>query len=376
MMEIKTYGKLPDPFKKEDGTRMTPEEWKEYRKELKEKIVDIQFGGMPPKPEYLRIEPLNNFFRGRTAAWYKIYVGTKEKHISFTLELHMPYVEVPGNSVFNFAEGEKYPVILTGDGCYLNMSNEVIKEINDRGYIAARFNRLELANDIRTAPKEGGIHDIYDGDYTDISAWAWGYMACMDVFEQIPFVDETEVAIVGHSRGAKTTMLAAAVDERIKYVCVNSACCNGAVSQRCEVTGLGDEGNLRTETLKDQLRTFPKWSGKKLSEYADRIDELPYDMHYFGAMVAPRFYMQCEGMQDYWGNPMGAWMNFAAVKECYKYLGCEDNAGAWFKIGDHEHGYKEYMEFLDFVDRSRNGLPLREHLKINPYPEMDKNFDW
>lgn len=376
MYEIKTYGKLPDPFLKEDGTRVSPQEWPTYKKELLEKIVDIQFGGMPPRPEYLQIEPLNNFFRGRTAAWYKVYVGTKEKQISFTLELHMPYVELPGNSVFHFAEGEKYPVILTGDGCYLNMDNQTIKEINDRGFIAARFNRLEFANDIRTAPKAGGIHDIYPGDYTDLSAWAWGYTVCMDVFEQIPFVNEKEVGIAGHSRGAKTVMLAAAVDERIKYVCVNSACCNGAVSQRCEVTGMGDEGDLSAETLKSQLKTFPKWCGKKLGDYVDRIAELPYDMHYFGAMVAPRYYMQCEGMQDYWGNPIGAWMNFAAVKRCYQYLGCEDHAGAWFKIGDHKHGYPEYMEFLDFVERSQKKLPLREHLKMNPYPDVDKNFDW
>ena len=99
-------------------------------------------------------------------------------------------------------------------------------------------------------------------------------------------------------------------------------------------------------------------------------------MHYFGAMIAPRFYLQCEGMQDYWINPIGAWQNFMAVKECYRYLGCEDHAAAWFRPGYHRHRQPDYAEFLDFIIRSRDGLPLREHLQINPYPHVEKNFDW
>ncbi len=375
MREIKYLGKMPDPFKKEDGCRMTPSEWQENKKKILEKIVDTEYGGMPPRPEVVEFELLCEELREVDPVCYKVYAGTKEKQVSFMLELHVPYVEGYSPCKFGpFGKDEKYPVILTGDGCYDNMDAGVIKEANKRGFIAAKFNRLEFANDLKGS-REGGLHRVYEGRYTDIAAWAWGYMVCMDVFEKLSIVDETEVGITGHSRGGKTVMLAAAVDERIKYVCPNNSGCHGAVSYRCQVTGQGDDNRV-TESLETMLDMFPTWMGDKLTDYKGHVEDLPYDMHYFGAMIAPRYYLQCEGMQDYWINPIGAWQNYLAVKECYKYLGCESHAAGWFRPGQHRHRLPDYIEFMDFIQRSRAHLPLREHLEINPYPKIEKNFEW
>ena len=381
MREVIFHGKMPDPFLKPDGTRVTPQEWPEYKKALRDMIVDIGFGGMPPRPEVVELEFLNKFRRAEpgheTSNWLRIHAGTKEKQISFCLELCVPYVEgvSPEDINQDLMPEEKYPVILTGDGCYYNMEYDVIVEANKRGFIAAKFNGLEIANDSGSVRNQGAIYDLYPGDYSAISAWAWGYMVCMDVFEKLSFTDETEVAITGHSRGGKTVMLAAAVDERIKYVCPNNSGCHGANSYRCEVP-VQEGVPRRTETIKDTLTNLNSWTGLKLEAYRNCVEELPYDNHYFGALIAPRYYLQCEGMQDYWINPIGAWQNFMAVKECYKYLGCEDHAGAWFRPGYHRHKLPDYAEFLDFIVRSRDGLPLREHLQINPYPDVPKNFNW
>lgn len=372
MREIRLLGKLPDPFRKEDGSRVTPEEWKTYRETVRKKIIDIEFGTLPPRPEVVRFERLNAPGRGHSGEWYKIYAGTEERQVSFTLELNVPGQKAP------YGDGTKYPVLLTGDMCYQNMESDVIEEGRRHGYIMARFNRLELANDIeKDKNRVGGLFDVYpeNTEFTKISAWAWGYMTCMDVLEQIPWADETEVGITGHSRGGKTVMLAAAADDRIKYVCPNNSGTHGTVSYRCEVTHQGEKDE-RSEKLADMLVNFPLWMGPKLTDYAGREDELPYDMHYFGALIAPRYYLQCEGMQDYWINPVGAWQNFQAVRACYRYLGCEDHAAAWFRPGYHRHKLPDFMQFMDFMDRARAGLPLSEHLCINPYPELEKNFDW
>ena len=365
MRTVKFLGKMPDPFRKENGTRMTASEWEDYRKELRDKIVEMEYGPIPPRPEVLEFEQLNGLHRNsHVGTWYKIYAGTKETQVSFTLELNIPEETT-----------DKHPVVLTGDACYHNMESDTINEAMSRGYIAARFNRLELANDVKGS-REGGLHKVYpDISFTDIGAWAWGYMVCMDVFEKLSFVDATEVGITGHSRGGKTVMLAAVVDERIKYVCPNNSGCHGAVSYRTVVT---DQGDIKrpSERLGDMLDAFPTWMGDALTSYRDREGDLPYDMHYFGALIAPRYYLQCEGMQDYWINPIGAWQNFMAVKECYKYLGCPNNAAAWFRPGGHRHKLPDYIQFLDFMDRARAGKALSEHLNINPYPEFEKNFDW
>ena len=42
------HGKMPDPFLKEDGTRMTPEEWAANKNAIRDKIVDIEYGGICP----------------------------------------------------------------------------------------------------------------------------------------------------------------------------------------------------------------------------------------------------------------------------------------------------------------------------------------
>jgi len=367
---------MPNPFAKPDGSIMTPEEWNEYRIGLRDFIVDHEFGGMPPRPEVVRFEQLNNPGRGHMPYCYKIYAGTKEKQLSFLLELTVPLIPGKFSSITEpWHEDEKYPVVLTADGCYPNMETPVISEAKRRGYIAAKFNRLEIANDLK-CHREGGLYDIYpeNKEFTAISAWAWGYMTVMDVFEQLPFVDETEVGVTGHSRGGKTAMLAAVVDERIKYTCPNNSGCHGPVSYRTVVEDQGD-GGRRTERLEDMLRSLRHWMGNKLEAYSGREQDLPYDMHYFGALVAPRYWLQCEGMQDYWINPIGAWQCFMAIKECYKYLGCADHAAGWFRPGIHRHQLPDYTEFLDFMDRARAGKELSEHLTINPYPEIEPNFD-
>lgn len=365
MRKVEFLGKMPDPFRKEDGTRMSPAEWQEKRKEIRDMIVDIEFGGMPPRPEFVEAEAINaGGGPGHTSAWYRVKAGRKDKYLTFHLEIMRSPVKETG-----------CPVLLTGDGCYPNAEMDVMTEAVNRGYVVAKFNRLELAND--TKERKGPLYELYPEytDFTAISAWAWGYSVCMDVFEKLDYIDETEVGITGHSRGGKTVMLAAAVDERIKYVCPNNSGCHGAVSHRCIVTGQGESGQ-KSERLCNMLEAFPAWMGPKLWDYADKEDTLPYDMHYFGALIAPRYYLQCEGMQDYWINPIGAWQNFAAVKACYRYLGCEDNAGAWFRPGTHRHKYPDFVEFMDFMDRMRAGLPLAEHLKIVPYPEIELNFEW
>lgn len=361
-MSVRILGKLPDPFLKEDGTRMTRDEWYAERNSLFEKICDIEYGGIPPRPEVVKVKRLTAPRADGGTNVYKIWAGTKERQLSFLLDVTAPASQIDGSI--------KYPLLLTGDGCYTCCESDTIEKAKSMNIAVARFNRLEFANDDKDAERSGGLYDIYpeNKSFTAISAWAWGYMAVMDALEYIPHIDAENVGITGHSRGGKTVMLAAAADTRIKFVCPNNSGCHGAVSYRLKETGFGEAN--KSEELSDMIRRFPHWMGKNLGEYVDREDALPYDMHYFGALIAPRFYLQCEGMQDYWINPKGAWMNFCGVKEAYRYLGCEDNAAAWFRPGVHRHKFPDFTQFLEFMQTKLQGLPTSEHLKVNPYPEL------
>lgn len=368
-MSVEILGKLPDPFKKSGGGRMSAEEWYAQRDVLFNTICENEYGGMPPRPEVVRVTRLTHPRQDGGMNVYKIWTGTKERQLSFVLDITAPPAPIDGSV--------KFPVLLTGDGCYTSCESDTIALANSLNIAVARFDRLEFANDDKNAGRVGGLYEIYpeNKDFTAISAWAWAYMTVMDAFSEIPHIDIENVGITGHSRGGKTVMLAAAADPRIKFVCPNNSGCHGAVSYRLydeEIPGL----KCKSEQLEDMFRAFPHWMGEGLREYMGRENELPYDMHYFGALIAPRYYLQCEGMQDYWINPKGAWMNFCGVKEAYRYLGCEDNAAAWFRPGSHRHKLPDFAEFLNFMRAKMDGKPTAEHLKINPYPELKIDTDW
>ena len=370
-MEVKILGKLPDPFLKADGTRMSADEWYAQRDRLFDRVCGIEYGGMPPRADVVRVVCISTPPpRGSNTMIYKVYAGTEARQVSFLLDITVPKKLAMDGSV-------KLPVLMTGDGCFINCESDTINLANDMGFAVARFNRLEFASDNAELGRSGGIYDIYpeSTSFTAISAWAWGYMAAMDALGQLPFVDIENVGITGHSRGGKTVLLAAAADTRIKYVCPNNSGCHGAVSHRLKATGQGPRGR-KTEELSDMFVMFPHWMGEELRPYIDREQDLPYDMHYFGALVAPRFYLQCEGQQDYWINPRGAWMNFCGVKAAYRTLGCEDHAAAWFRPCVHRHKLPDFTEFLQFMKAKMNGEPTAEHLKINPYPELDVAPEW
>ena len=179
--------------------------WPQRREEILEMMVDLEYGGMPPEPESLRVEQLQHSLGEMLCM--RVHIN---EAFSFTLQLYKP-VKRP-------QPGTKFPVILTGDGCYRNCNDAVIDEAAARGYAVAKFNRVEIVPDIDTHRK-GGIYDLYPGmTFGALSAWAWGYSRAMDALETLDIVDASRVAITGHSRGGKTVLLAGALDRRFAWV--------------------------------------------------------------------------------------------------------------------------------------------------------------
>lgn len=52
-------GPLPDVLKFDDGSPVeTPDQWPKRRAEIRKTAVDLQFGHMPPEPEFPEVETL------------------------------------------------------------------------------------------------------------------------------------------------------------------------------------------------------------------------------------------------------------------------------------------------------------------------------
>lgn len=367
-VKYEVLGKLPNPFIFDDGTEVkSVEDWEKRRKEIYKTAVELQYGPQPPKPEYLEYEYLTEC--EKDVDCIKIYAGTKEKQLSFVMNIYKPK---------NYES--KYPVIISGDGCWKSyIAPEYIDTMLDNGIGFVLFNRLELAHDIRNEGRhQGALFKIYpDIDFGAISAWAWGYSRCVDVLEQLPFVDTSCIAFTGHSRGAKTAMLAGVLDERAAIVNPNETNCGSCACYRIHMTQICEDGvERRSETLGDLGKNYPFWIGSGMQEYKENEAALPFDAHYLKALVAPRKLCVWEAASDAWTNTIGSWQTTMAANEVFKLYGKEENLVWYYRTGGHKHTPLDIEQLVKVIKYHMNGEPLDDTFYKTPFKKPELIFDW
>jgi hypothetical protein len=173
--------------------------------------------------------------------------------------------------------------------------------ITARGYAYVTFN----FNDVCPNTMRGkyldewkkGVYQIYGGanrtatSWGTIAAWAWGFSRVMDWVETRPELDAKRVAVVGHSRGGKTALWAAAQDERIALGISNNSGCGGAAIFR------GKKGeHVKNINVTD-------WFCENFQNYNDREEFLPVDQHMVLSLVAPRYLYVTDSILDEWADP-------------------------------------------------------------------------
>ncbi|MEI6520903.1 MAG: hypothetical protein WCO98_12825 [bacterium] len=345
-----TNSELQNLFMFADGTPViTVDDWQRRRIEMRDIIVGIEYGGMPPVPECTEYEILHTASVAALSEtrFMSIRVIT-DKSFSFIMTLLIP----PGDGPF--------PVVLNGDGCWKYASDEVSAEIIRRGNIFAQFNRVEIAHDNYNSNRDSGIYSVYpEGNYGALSAWAWGYHRCVDVLEKMSFADSSKIGIVGHSRGGKAALLAGATDDRIAVTSPNNSGCGGAGSYKYQ----GPE----SETITNIMQAVPYWFNPDFKDYIGRENELPFDQHFLKALIAPRPLLTTEALDDLWANPTGTWQTHTAAKEAYKFLNAPKQIGIFFRKGGHNHGIDDWCVFLDFMDWQLYGKVLTINFNNNPF---------
>lgn len=362
-------GKLPDPFLLNNGKRVeTVEDWRVRRQEIIDTAVQLEFDGMPPKPDRLEVEQLTYSGWGKHKAnCYRVHCIVGEKDFTYCFTTYQPEKE------------GKYPFLITGDAMYYRkLDDQVIEEANRRGFIVVKFNRTEFAPDIYEDVRETGIYKLFEGRrFSAISAWAWGYHRTIDALIKLnyDYFDTSIIAIAGHSRGGKTALLAAATDERITFV---NPSCSGTHGCGCyrfhQVETEGEYNDMESEKLKNLFYGgVPYWMGDGLKEYIGREQDLPHDMHFIKALVAPRYLFETNGYADIWANPRGSYISHLAVKEVYKFLGKEENCQTYYREGGHGHLYGDFMAYLDFIECMLQG---KEYKAKVPYDDVPELFDW
>lgn len=364
--KYEVLGKLPDIFTFEDGSPVkTKEDWQKRRKELYKSVVELQYGTMPPEPEFLEVERLNDHPKATT---YKITTGPKNHPVSFTMKVIRPQ-PCP----------EKFPVIVDGDLCWLYaFDKEWLNAPLSKGIGLVMFDRTELAHDIQhEGRRKGQLYDAYP-DYTfgAIGAWAWGFSRCLDAAIKAGFVDESCITFTGHSRGGKTAMLAGILDERAHIVCPNETNAGSCSCYRSHLWGEYNGKEGRSEHLKDLWNNFGFWMGEGMQEYTDREQDLPFDCHFTKAMIAPRTLFVAEAAGDMWTNPFGTYQTTMAAKEVWKFLGEKENDLYWyFRDGYHSHNVEDLELTVNLIEHKMKGVPLSDKFGRLPFDAPPLNHD-
>lgn len=352
---------LPDPFRFASGAQMRSiAEWQLRRTEIRDLIVEIEYGGLPPVPHQTRLEVLHTttveHLAGARFVSCRVNTGP-DRSFSFLLHLLVPAGDGP------------FPVVLNGDACWRYVTDAVAGEVLRRGNVLAQFSRVEIVPDVYRSERTSGLYRVYpDASYGALAAWAWGYHRCIDALIGMDYVDAARIAVVGHSRGGKAVLLAGATDERIALTCANDSGAGGAGCYRLQ--------GPQSETLADLIRVIPYWFGPTLKEFVGRENELPFDQHFLKSLIAPRLLLTTEALDDLWANPTGTWQTYLAAREVYRFLDAEERIGIWFREGGHDHGEADWKAFLDFMDWQLCGREAAYCSSENPFPEMLPAFSW
>lgn len=189
-----------------------------------------------------------------------------------------------------------------------------VETLVSRGYATAAFHCDPVAPDRKDAHKEG-VHGLFDdlgpNGWSTLAAWAWATGRVLDGLEKIDSIDAQRVGVIGHSRGGKTALWAAASDERFAIAVSNESGCGGAALSRRRIG----------ETVARINTAFPYWFNDKFKTYNDRESDLPFDQHFTISAIAPRAVYVGSAAEDLWADPRGEYTSLHEANPVFEMFG-------------------------------------------------------
>lgn len=250
----------------------------ECNKQLEYKVLDTKVYN------HLIIEKVGMYYNNLEMIFY-IYLPNKiNQNLKSFIQVIYPYAEENIDIYNDYQSIKNYTPV-----------DEIIK----RGYAVIMLSCKTIAEDFMGGEKTGIFKEMKiertNNSFGVLSSWAWGCSKVLDYLATRGEFDEKHVAVIGHSRGGKTALLASMLDNRFYLTISNDSGNSGAALSR---------GNIG-ESIKDITTRFPYWFCENYQKYSDKESKLPFDQHLLIALLAHRFAYIASASDDEWADPEG-----------------------------------------------------------------------
>jgi len=344
--ELKENAKLPDPFAKNDGTRIsTKAEWTCRRAEIKKDLERYEIG---PKPEPPMVEA------SLSGSTLNVVVTSSAGSITLSSMVVSP----AGDGPHCVAIG------MNGNASLINGCVQVPFMHDQVVTYAQNSNRSQSDPFYEVYP------ELWDqiGNY---AAWSWGISRLIDGLLQVKDdlnIDVNRIGLQGCSYAGKMALFGGAFDERVALTIAQESGGGGINSWRTS-----QDFTARTGTDIEKIdNTNYGWflaSMQRLDPYS-----LPHDHHELIAMIAPRAFLAL-GNQDFeWLGDESGYKSVNVAKEVWKAMGVEANIGFDF-TSNHGHCQAPAAQVSSanaFVDQFLEGQDANTAITIQP---QEGNFD-
>ncbi len=349
---------LPDPLRFSNGTAVaTAHQWPARRLELLRLFFHYVFGTLPAAPGNTRaVDVKSREEGGATVQELVLEFGPKNQ-----AKLHVELIIPRGNGPF--------PVFITQD---THRAWALVAV--SRGYIGCIYAGSDSRDDT-----DGFIPLYPTFDWTKLARRAWAASRCVDYLFTLKLVDREKIALTGHSRNGKVSLIAAALDERITAVISSSAGAGGPGSFRLFSEAQFGEG------IENITRAFPDWLHPRLRFFAGRENRLPIDQHELIACIAPRPCLISSALNDAVESIWAVEQSYYSARKVYQLFDKGDELNLRYRAGGHETRAEDIEAYVDWLDsvfgRADHGLPNQivyptyaEWQKLNPTKIEVGNF--